>query len=145
MPSKKAVKSESIVSPLSDLSPAKAPRKRTTAKSSVAAPATMEKPARAAATRKKAAVAADTPVAAVTHRHKKQESITQFDDAAVAVAAPTPAPAYEPSYDEVAKLAYSYYVARGYQSGDQASDWFRAIQELKQRHAASLLLLDPKP
>ena len=134
MPSKKAVKSEISVSPVSDLAPAKIVRKRSTASLSKTASASAEKkPTTGIIATKKAAVAVDTTVAAVTHRHKKQEMIGRQADAPAAFAA------YQPSHEEVAKVAYSYYVARGYQPGDQAHDWFRAVQELKQRHAASLL------
>jgi hypothetical protein len=42
----------------------------------------------------------------------------------------------QPSYDEIAELAYSYWEARG---GDGESpedgDWFRAERELKAKHA----------
>ena len=44
---------------------------------------------------------------------------------------PSAAKAVEPGNDEIAKLAYSYYVARGYQGGNQADDWFRAVSELR--------------
>ena len=40
------------------------------------------------------------------------------------------APSYVPSYQEVAKLAYSYWEARGYQGGSPEQDWLRAEQEL---------------
>ncbi len=143
MPSKKAVQSEAVVSPTSALAAApvlaksKVVRKRATAKATetgVAAPATK----RSTGARKKAAVAADTTtVAAVTHRHKKQDAVSEI--AAPTAGVSVPVAAYEPSHDEVAGLAYSYYVARGYQPGDPGADWFRAINELKQRHLAALL------
>jgi hypothetical protein len=44
-----------------------------------------------------------------------------------------PAQPAEPSQEEIAKLAYSYYVARGYQPGNPAEDWFRAVTELRAR------------
>lgn len=119
--------------------PAKTVRKRSTASASkttateTKAPVSGEKKA---ATRKKSAVAE----AAVTHRHAKKQESTSLE-LPVAVVAPVATP-YEPSHDEVAKLAYSYYVARGYQPGDQQSDWFRAVEELKTRHAAAALLLE---
>jgi DUF2934 family protein len=34
------------------------------------------------------------------------------------------------TFDEIAKLAYSYWEARGYQGGSQEEDWLRAEQEL---------------
>lgn len=36
-----------------------------------------------------------------------------------------------PSHEEIAELAYSYWVARGYTSGSPQQDWLRAEQELK--------------
>ena len=43
--------------------------------------------------------------------------------------------AAEPVLDsrEVARLAYSYWVARNFQPGSQVEDWFRAENELRQR------------
>src|SRR3954452_25583729 len=38
--------------------------------------------------------------------------------------------ALAPSYDDVAKLAYSYWEARGCQGGCPEEDWVRAEQEL---------------
>jgi hypothetical protein len=34
------------------------------------------------------------------------------------------------TYDEISKLAYSYWEARGYQGGSPEEDWLRAEQEL---------------
>jgi hypothetical protein len=47
--------------------------------------------------------------------------------AAVAAASETPAESYQ---DAVARLAYSYWAARGYQGGSPEADWLRAEQEL---------------
>jgi hypothetical protein len=44
-------------------------------------------------------------------------------DAAVAVC--------EPSQDEIASLAYSYWEARGYTGGSSEEDWLRAERELR--------------
>jgi hypothetical protein len=35
--------------------------------------------------------------------------------------------------DEIERLAYSYWVARGQQHGSHIEDWFRAEQELRVR------------
>jgi hypothetical protein len=35
-----------------------------------------------------------------------------------------------PSYGEIAKLAYSFWEARGYQGGSPEEDWLRAEQQL---------------
>jgi hypothetical protein len=48
---------------------------------------------------------------------------------------PAPAPATElapeaPSREQIAALAYSYWVARGHQGGSPETDWLRAEQEL---------------
>jgi hypothetical protein len=47
---------------------------------------------------------------------------------AEAVAAP-----YSPPQEEIAALAYSYWVTRGYQGGCPEEDWLRAEQELHLR------------
>jgi len=35
-----------------------------------------------------------------------------------------------PSHEDIAALAYSYWVARGFQDGSPEEDWLRAEQEL---------------
>jgi hypothetical protein len=37
------------------------------------------------------------------------------------------------TFDEIAKLAYSYWEARGYQGGSPEEDWLRAEEELNVR------------
>jgi hypothetical protein len=37
----------------------------------------------------------------------------------------------DPTFDEIAQLAYSYWEARGYQGGSSEEDWLRAEQELR--------------
>ena len=64
--------------------------------------------------------------------------------AAVAAAPETVAPEtpgvsiYEPTYDEIAALAYSYWEARGYQGGSPEEDWLRAESELRVRASAAV-------
>ena len=43
----------------------------------------------------------------------------------------------EPSYEEIANLAYSYWEARGHQGGSPDEDWQRAEQELRSRASAA--------
>ena len=74
---------------------------------------------------------------AVTHRHKKPEipelELRVENSPAPLAAAPALVrkTVVEPANEDIAKLAYSYYVARGYQDGNQADDWFRASAELR--------------
>ncbi len=49
---------------------------------------------------------------------------------ATSVAEPLAAPAYQPTHEDVAALAYSYWVARGYRGGTPEEDWLRAEREL---------------
>ena len=42
-----------------------------------------------------------------------------------------------PTHDEIARLAYSYWEARGRQHGSAAEDWLRAERELTQQFASS--------
>lgn len=72
---------------------------------------------------------------AVTSTRTKH-SFTQAEAPApssVAVSAPELAPAVtsEPSFEQISMLAYSYWVARGYQGGSPEEDWLRAEQELR--------------
>jgi len=46
------------------------------------------------------------------------------------VTAVAPAPAALPSREAVARLAYAYWEARGYQGGSPEEDWNRAEREL---------------
>lgn len=43
----------------------------------------------------------------------------------------------EPAPEAIARLAYSYWEARGCQGGSPEEDWFRAETELKAQDAAS--------
>ena len=46
-------------------------------------------------------------------------------------------PRRTPTRDEIARLAYSYWEARGRQGGSAETDWLRAEQELARRSAES--------
>jgi hypothetical protein len=41
----------------------------------------------------------------------------------------------EPSQDEIARLAYRYWLDRGCQGGSPEEDWLRAEQQLRHRQA----------
>ena len=41
------------------------------------------------------------------------------------------APLCQPSQDEIASLAYSYWAARGFAGGSSEEDWLRAERELR--------------
>lgn len=152
MPTKKvvAVKSEADATLMAS-APAVA-RKRTSAKAKPVTEAAAAEVALVSGEKKARSSTKKTTTAAVTHRHKKQtqqESATISNTTAVSpvsaetkVAPVAPVLAFEPAGEDVARLAYSYYVARGYQAGDQAADWFRAINELKASHAAASYLLE---
>jgi hypothetical protein len=140
MPKKQVVvQSEAVVASSAPV------RKRTSVKKAAAEASVPASDEKKAPKSKKTVV----PVAAaVTHRHKETPvvsfTVSTTTPVSASVATPVSAPVvapFEPSHDEVAKLAYSYYVARGYQSGDQSADWFRAVEELKARHAAATSLL----
>ncbi len=56
---------------------------------------------------------------------------------APAAAADPAEAAIRPTHDEIARLAYSYWEARGHQGGSPEEDWVRAEQELLSQQAAS--------
>jgi hypothetical protein len=68
--------------------------------------------------------------------HKKHTPVAAAEPAAGLAAAPEVAveqPAaveYQPTREDVAALAYSYWVGRGYQGGSPEEDWLRAEREL---------------
>ena len=87
----------------------------------------------AAAPRRKSAPRAKTAI-------RTKPSVTEPDASAeVPASQPVIAAAVEqvaiidPTYDEIAALAYSYWEARGCQGGCPEEDWLRAEQELRAR------------
>jgi putative hemolysin len=72
--------------------------------------------------------AVETP-AVKTEVHTKKVS-------AAAVAVAELPEVTEDEQEEVAKLAYSYWEARGGQHGSSDDDWYRAVQEVRRRRSA---------
>jgi Protein of unknown function (DUF2934) len=80
--------------------------------------------------RRKTATAKSNP--AVPSR--TPSTVTEPEAAIVELAEVRTVPA--PSPEEIAEVAYLYWVARGYQGGSQEEDWLRAEDELRQRSLA---------
>jgi len=74
--------------------------------------------------------------ARIKHSPKQPEAPAQSPldaDIAETAGAQANAGVIQPTYDEIARLAYSYWEARGYQGGCPAEDWTRAEQALRNR------------
>lgn len=97
-----------------------------------------------------ASAAKSRKAAATSTTHKRtitKRAIQPSDVSGTVAAAPAVQPATEivasgvteaipvrafvpPTHDDIARLAYSYFEARGYQPGNTTDDWFRAEREL---------------
>ena len=68
-------------------------------------------------------------------------SVPAVEAAEPALASPTPVESIivtQPSREEVARLAYSYWEARGCQGGSPAEEWLRAESEIRLAAAATV-------
>src|SRR5690349_10629670 len=100
-------------------------RKRTSETDLVVSATGAAAPARRkAATRPRAKRAAE-PVAPLAPAAAEQETVAPQVDA------PVLATVYVPTNAEIARLAYSYWEARGCQGGCPEEDWLRAEDELR--------------
>jgi hypothetical protein len=66
----------------------------------------------------------------VTRKHRNS-AVKERSASAIAPQSAAAAPAFNPAFDEIAQLAYSYWEARGYQGGSSEEDWLRAEQALR--------------
>lgn len=125
-------KQKTVEKTVADPAVAAEPKKKRSSTKKTAAPAATHKRATKKATRD--AVAVTEPSASVPQSVPaiEPEPVVQ-PEAPVALSAPLPSPV--PTNEEIAKLAYSYWVARGYQPGSPQEDWLRAERELRSRNA----------
>ncbi len=76
------------------------------------------------------AAAAASPVRHRTARTKASETKTPKGSSSDPAGIATPEPAVD--REAVARLAYSYWAARGFTGGSSEEDWLRAEQELRE-------------
>ena len=103
------------------------PEALTVAPSTAAAPAAA--PAKKTRTHRTKSASAETEAA-------REPAPRMSAKPAVEETAPLPAVVIDLSREEVARLAYSYWEARGYQGGSPIEDWIRAENELRERMPA---------
>jgi hypothetical protein len=73
----------------------------------------------------------------VPTRHKPATTRANRPTPSVAAMPETEPTQEAPSREQIAILAYSYWVARGYQGGSPEADWLRAEQELTGKSQAT--------
>jgi hypothetical protein len=109
-------------------------RKRTTENELVVSGGAAAAPRRSKASKPRStrpATAAEAPSAAVLETEispaETTSSVTTIDQ---------PAAAAGSAHEEISRLAYSYWEARGYQGGSPEEDWLRAEMEFRSLAAA---------
>ena len=103
-------------------------RKRTSETDLVVSGTGATPPARRKTAARPRAKRAAEPVETLASAVAEQETVAPQSDAV----APAPV-VVDTSYDEIARLAYSYWAGRGFQGGCPEEDWFRAEEELRSR------------
>jgi hypothetical protein len=73
----------------------------------------------------------------VTRKHQSASAAEISENPIVATSAidlptvPAKSPVMNPTFEEIAQLAYCYWEARGYQGGSPEQDWLRAEHQLR--------------
>lgn len=129
MPKKQKAESEQLSA--KEITPVAAPSKKTVPARSKSAAATHKAPA------KHASKPGEPPVAEVVQDVKAPAAATSVTTPVVAAPAPERkvVPTAASREEEIARLAYSYFEARGYEHGHAIADWVRAEQEYEARFA----------
>jgi hypothetical protein len=70
------------------------------------------------------------------HNSKERTSIAGYGGEASAIAEPAHSNNLE-DQEEIARLAHSYWLARGCPEGSPEEDWLRAEQEVQQQHKST--------
>lgn len=94
--------------------------------------ASAAKPKTAAATHKRTSPSKKSSVVAETVAAVVSEPVALVSEPAAVTVAPEVRTRPMPTHDEIAARAYSYWEARGFQSGCPTEDWLRAERELLQ-------------
>ena len=68
---------------------------------------------------------------AASRKHRGSVIAENSESATAPSSIPVESPSTDPSSDEIAQLAYSYWEARGCQGGTAEEDWLRAEQQLR--------------
>src|SRR5262245_51146641 len=79
--------------------------------------------------RRKTSTSRTVRAAAATETSTPDETQAAVASAEPLAEAPS-SPSLTPTYQEIASLAYSYWIARGQQGGSPEEDWLRAEREL---------------
>jgi hypothetical protein len=141
MPKKRKADSEQVASPETTATPA--PAKKRVSATAKSAAATHKSPAKRTAKKPAAPEAVDTAAPAVAEPDYiatvlEVVETTIIDEKPVITTAATPV-MIDPvaAREEIARIAYSYWVARDFAPGDPLQDWLRAESEFYARHYAT--------
>ena len=85
--------------------------------------------------RNKMSIPVSSPDAATAGGFRTDTAVESAQTASPMLSAGAAVPDRAPEYQEVARLAYSYWEARGCQGGSPEEDWLRAERELRGRSA----------